>query len=707
MRKINPATNNVSKKRIRFPEIDLVKAFAAFLVIFIHVMARYTNTSSFHYYAWDLSHFSVGLFVFASGFLMYKESSSTDKRSNVPMIKWLLKKLQRIVLPYIIFSIFFLASQIITDGLQTTLNSLSPIFLLNTLTLNGGIGNNWVPRIFMWLSLIYYLAELIKPKFKYIFHLLTGLALILSIYYLFSGISWLGIDQNVAGWFLILMVGALHRKYFDKIQKWVYPFLGILLLIFFSSGAMLYFAGKSLSIITNKYPPNIYFVAYNVLLIVPIYMAFKKISIKTKRTSFFRETVMFYSNAAYEIFFYHLILLELINDTRWGALIEYIFIVTITSIFVYIIYKSKKLAPLLSLFILLVIALITGINFLYVNQLNNIQLKYKPNERACLSGTYLFPNAYETESKNFTLSFSENSIMIGKIKVLSKLLCFTPQAQPINKEHSEAYLKSRFFDLDAMKIIIEQESCDNILKYIDKSLNPDYPINTSCTSSDIIGTSVNGTHIRNFKIGKGEKTLVFFGAIHGVESNTAQLLRNWVTELEINYNSIPKDVTVIVIPELNPDGVKLHTRFNANNVDLNRNFETAHWQQKTYFHGKTFPLGGGIKPFSEPETRAIIDLISENDPDLVISYHSAAAYTIPSSLTVDLGRIYSKESGYKFIAPTKTNAFTYTITGAYGTWAVEHNVPSIIIELATPDKTEEKRNFPAMWEMLYSISNLK
>ena len=60
--------------------------------------------------------------------------------------------------------------------------------------------------------------------------------------------------------------------------------------------------------------------------------------------------------------------------------------------------------------------------------------------------------------------------------------------------------------------------------------------------------------------------------------------------------------------DLNPDGFAHHVRTNAHGVDLNRN-SPEHW------------AGAGARPWSEPETRAIRDLILRERPALSIYYH--------------------------------------------------------------------------------------
>jgi len=117
------------------------------------------------------------------------------------------------------------------------------------------------------------------------------------------------------------------------------------------------------------------------------------------------------------------------------------------------------------------------------------------------------------------------------------------------------------------------------------------------THYEIIGNSVQNRPIEAYTFGIGGKLLVFVGAIHGgYEWNTALLANQAIDYFKKNPESIPKNLSVAIIPALNPDGLfkiigkeGIFTvadipagnndagRFNANNVDLNRNFD-CNWQ---------------------------------------------------------------------------------------------------------------------------------
>ena len=101
------------------------------------------------------------------------------------------------------------------------------------------------------------------------------------------------------------------------------------------------------------------------------------------------------------------------------------------------------------------------------------------------------------------------------------------------------------------------------------------------------------------------------GVIHGDEP--AGLA---VTDL-LKKMEVPANVDLWILPELNPDGIFLKTRQNANKVDLNRNFPVR-WK----------PLGevgfwqwAGNGPATEPEVLAMMKLGKVIQPQFNVWYH--------------------------------------------------------------------------------------
>jgi hypothetical protein len=127
----------------------------------------------------------------------------------------------------------------------------------------------------------------------------------------------------------------------------------------------------------------------------------------------------------------------------------------------------------------------------------------------------------------------------------------------------------------------------------------------------VLGTSVEGNEIKAFHYGDltADKELVLIAGVHGSYSrNTTLLARELMDYLEDNGDVVPDGYMATVIPLMNPDGFmkssrseSIEGRFNANDVDLNRNFD-CQWNETSKW--RSTDVSGGSAPFSEPGYQA-------------------------------------------------------------------------------------------------------
>jgi hypothetical protein len=211
----------------------------------------------------------------------------------------------------------------------------------------------------------------------------------------------------------------------------------------------------------------------------------------------------------------------------------------------------------------------------------------------------------------------------------------------------------------------------------------------------VFGRTVQGRELIAHTFGNGPTVLVLVGGIHaGLEANTSAL----IDEMVEHFNRQPDDVlpgmTLLLIPALNPDGLVLgpvlRGRFNANNVDLNRNWACG-WEAVAYFREEL--VSAGPQPFSEPETLALAALINDLRPATVLFYH-AAADGIFAGECGQLGRshamaaVLGEATGYSYDSPFSR----YPVTGTAPGWVDGLGIPSADVELSTTQGTEFERN---------------
>ena len=120
-------------------------------------------------------------------------------------------------------------------------------------------------------------------------------------------------------------------------------------------------------------------------------------------------------------------------------------------------------------------------------------------------------------------------------------------------QYKEQSIEGRYITLDKIYPILEKLNTNNQL--------------------EIIGKSVLDIPIYKFQIGTGKIKILLWSQMHGNESTTTKALFDFLNLLSGDSElakTLLKAFTFYAIPMLNPDGAKLYTRANANEVDLNR-----------------------------------------------------------------------------------------------------------------------------------------
>lgn len=142
-----------------------------------------------------------------------------------------------------------------------------------------------------------------------------------------------------------------------------------------------------------------------------------------------------------------------------------------------------------------------------------------------------------------------------------------------------------------------------------------------------IGDSVNGEPIELIQVGNGVNKIVLIAGIRGNQQDSEELVAAMADYFREHPEEVPAEVALYFIPILNPDGAAIDDRYNANGVDLNRNWETQTWRSDSPQPGGFLANSGGTEPFSEPETAALRRLLDQlkNDPTTesvnVLSYY--------------------------------------------------------------------------------------
>lgn len=121
----------------------------------------------------------------------------------------------------------------------------------------------------------------------------------------------------------------------------------------------------------------------------------------------------------------------------------------------------------------------------------------------------------------------------------------------------------------------------------------------------VAGYSENDLPISLVKIGNGPKVALGWSQMHGNESTTTKAVFDFFKFLsqkdffQEEIGTFLNDYTLYIIPILNPDGAKLYTRENVNQVDLNRDAQNQ----------------------SQSESRTLRKIFDQVNPSLCLNMH--------------------------------------------------------------------------------------
>lgn len=216
----------------------------------------------------------------------------------------------------------------------------------------------------------------------------------------------------------------------------------------------------------------------------------------------------------------------------------------------------------------------------------------------------------------------------------------------------------------------------------------------------VIGYSVENRALEVYRYGNGSVHKLIVAGIHGgYEWNTIALADELIAYLNDHGERIPKDTTLYILHDMNPDGMARGKtpdgRANAHNVDLNHNWPynwASDWSRDGCFNERI--LSGGSGPGSEPEVQVLTGFIYQIKPAALISYHSAALGIFPGGKpdfppSKKLAKAVAEVSDYPY-PPIHTGC---DYTGNMTDWAANtQGIPSLDIELTNHQNTDFEQN---------------
>jgi murein DD-endopeptidase MepM/ murein hydrolase activator NlpD len=228
------------------------------------------------------------------------------------------------------------------------------------------------------------------------------------------------------------------------------------------------------------------------------------------------------------------------------------------------------------------------------------------------------------------------------------------------------------------------------------------------------GASVEGRPLESVRVGDGPFKVVLVGDIHGhFERNTYTLTLELADHFLSHPAEVAPDVSLWLIPTLNPDGLAGGTRFNAHQVDLNRNADTdadgcGHndWRPDTHTSSGEHEGAGGPYPFSEPELQALQAFL--DDAHVAIFYHSAAGAIFPGGClanepSLELTHVLAEATSYEV---PEGGWLGYPVTGGIADYLASEGVAAAEVELTNHADLELDRNLAGVRAVLAQIDRI-
>lgn len=281
----------------RLPELDDLRGISIIVMILIHTNVNFFS-NKWAYNTREISQFAVIAFLFCSSYLALLKPLPTVSE----FFPYIAKRLKRLLIPFLIFFTIYILFSTIAMG-----KHFSQSYIVKSYMLTGGIDFNWMVLLFIQMMLVTPFIQYLNEKNKTGLYIYTFIALISSLIFLkytplpfYRSIMWLP-------WSLVIV----YTIYFDRIWNNKMLFMGITLLFglifIITQQFVLVPLHHSLSMYSNKYPPNLYHISYSLFAVNIIYYLSRR---KLFSTPLVQGIVDFFSSNSYSLFFIHILVID-------------------------------------------------------------------------------------------------------------------------------------------------------------------------------------------------------------------------------------------------------------------------------------------------------------------------------------------------------------------------------------------------------------
>lgn len=337
-----------SNMKKRFEAIDFLRGVGILGVIATHVFSD-NLINPLNTFIWNYLHFVITSFIFCSGYVMY--IAYKDKVDNLKKLpSWYKKRLIRLLEPYYLYLIAHVGLVFILPlyfgglGIQKNWH-----YIRQSIILTGGINENWLPLLFIELAVLFPLLLFALKKFKPLIWIYVSLAVVYTCYItlfpapysIYRWVMWIP-------WSLVFVLSWYFAKRDqEKASTKIYLGISVVSAVVFTV-LFLWFKDihRSVTLIDNKYPPNLFYISYEfavsfILLFIAKWHVLQQ--------EWLVRMYTWLSSRSYGLFFVHFLYLDLIlqlnklYNLNLNVWIELIFVTGISIVSILLWEKVKVL----------------------------------------------------------------------------------------------------------------------------------------------------------------------------------------------------------------------------------------------------------------------------------------------------------------------------------------------------------------------------
>lgn len=308
--------------------------------------------------------------------------------------------------------------------------------------------------------------------------------------------------------------------------------------------------------------------------------------------------------------------------------------------------KSKKKKNVHKYRIIIVLFILIVIFYFIINNINCVNHNSYIGDELKMNYSNFITDSFESDSSVINTIFASGINVNDYKKILDRKTQIVKADGKYSKFDYDFSYKLHYSDIE---------------KYL-------YNINNlDIVDLEIIGKSVDNRNIYGVNIGKGNKIILLNANVHAAEVGNTPILIKFISEIVDKYNNGDQDIInklnnyrLAIIPTINPDGYEIfnfgiesindknlwiyqhkndidfnYFKFNANGVDISRNFPTQN--AGLYYNNynlinsvsltkvtSTTSFFGGEHLGSEPETQAFMYYLIKNRENIIahIDLHS-------------------------------------------------------------------------------------